>query len=147
MNITKDELLNKLIEREWSMGNGQCPDCGACPWPWSDVWPLNIPRYSTSFDYEPEKAGHKIDCFSANIMLLLGHEPHFANGKNKLIGVSRVRDYGLTLMNPIVSIDEPLDELETEYLKSREEWEHENREYFDQHMKTAVKFLEEKEEK
>ena len=44
--------LEYLRKREWSMGNGQCPDCCGVSQSW-----LGHPAYLTA-----EKLGHKADC-------------------------------------------------------------------------------------
>lgn len=62
--------LEYLKEREWSMGNGQCPDCCGCPADW-----LGHPLYLTG-----EKLGHKKDCKIAIALVELGEKPLFKGG-------------------------------------------------------------------
>lgn len=57
MNIAK-RYLQKL---EWSMGNGQCPECCGVP----KGWRLT----------EPEDMGHKADCNLAAALRDLGDTP------------------------------------------------------------------------
>lgn len=47
-----DKALQYLLDREWSMGNGQCPDCYGVPPSWHGH-PLHM---------RPETIGHEISC-------------------------------------------------------------------------------------
>ena len=64
-----------LLEQEWSMGNGQCPDCCGNPESW-----LGHPLFLTS-----EKLGHEKNCPLAEAMVSAGLKPLY-QGKSKLKG-------------------------------------------------------------
>ena len=57
--------LQYLKSREWSMGNGQCPDCCGVPASWH-----GHPLYMTA-----EKIGHQAECNLAVALLQLGETP------------------------------------------------------------------------
>lgn len=69
MKLTKKYLL----EKQWSMGNGQCPECYGVPESW-----LGHPLYLNS-----SNIGHKKDCKLANMLIENGCKPLFI-GKSKL---------------------------------------------------------------
>ena len=64
-----------LLEQEWSMGNGQCPDCCGNTESW-----LGHPLFLTS-----EKLGHEKNCPLAEAMVSAGLKPLY-QGKSKLKG-------------------------------------------------------------
>ena len=59
--------IKYLKGKEWSMGNGQCPDCCGVPASWH-----GHPNYMT-----PETIGHKEDCTLADSLSELGESPLF----------------------------------------------------------------------
>ena len=59
------EIINFLVKREWSMGNGQCPECYGVPPSWH-----GHPSYNTS-----ENIGHKAECIQAKMMCEVGLIP------------------------------------------------------------------------
>ncbi len=67
---TDSEILQKarawLKRKEWSMGNGQCPECFGVPPSW-----LGHPCYLT-----PDTIGHKFNCALAAVLkdpIMLGY--------------------------------------------------------------------------
>ncbi len=54
-----------LKDKEWSMGNGQCPECYGVPKNW-----YGHPLYKTS-----ETIGHKKGCKMAEMLNELGQKP------------------------------------------------------------------------
>lgn len=55
-----------LKDREWSMGNGQCPDCCGLPPGWLS-W--------TGHTFYREKIGHELDCKLASALRDVGGSP------------------------------------------------------------------------
>ncbi len=60
-----DRSLKYFKDKEWSMGNGQCPDCCGVPKDW-----LGHPNYLTS-----KNIGHKHSCKLAQCLKELGGNP------------------------------------------------------------------------
>lgn len=57
--------LDWIMEGEWKMGNGQCPDCHGVS-----------PKWVGDFRYKTiETVGHEIDCPRASAILELGGNP------------------------------------------------------------------------
>jgi hypothetical protein len=67
--------LDYLLKHEWSMGNGQCPDCGGVPESW-----FPHPCHPTA-----DTLGHKEDCPLAASIKELGGVPLYL-GASKLEG-------------------------------------------------------------
>lgn len=57
--------LSELLRTEWSMGNGQCPECYGCPESW-----FGHPLHKTS-----DTIGHETDCAMAKAIIQLGGKP------------------------------------------------------------------------
>ena len=72
--------LKYLKEREWSMGNGQCPECCGCPADW-----LGHPLHLNGDDL-----GHDKDCKLALSLVELGETPLF---KGDMKGVPEYEQY------------------------------------------------------
>jgi hypothetical protein len=68
----KMNAIKYLQNKEWSMGNGQCPECGGVPESWH-----GHPCHMTA-----ESIGHKHDCYLAGALLELGVKP-LMRGKYK----------------------------------------------------------------
>jgi len=64
------KTLEYLLQREWSMGNGQCPDCCGVPEGW-----LGHPCHR-----RPESLGHQSDCPLALALHAEGYNPLFQGG-------------------------------------------------------------------
>jgi hypothetical protein len=62
---TMSAALDYLLSREWSVGNGQCPECLGVPASW-----YGHPCYRY-----PDQVGHKKDCPLAASIKELGGEP------------------------------------------------------------------------
>jgi len=60
-----NSVLEYLKDKEWSMGNGQCPDCCGAPPMW-----LGHPCHLTT-----NTIGHKQDCPLAAALLAAGGSP------------------------------------------------------------------------
>ena len=60
-----DGDLPNLLRHEWSMGNGQCPECNGVPQSW-----LGHPCHPTQ-----ATIGHKANCPMARAIKQLGAEP------------------------------------------------------------------------
>jgi len=73
-----NNALEYLLKQEYSMGNGQCPECYGVPESW-----FPHPLYCT-----PDTLGHKPDCKLALSILELGGNPLFL-GKSELTGKFR----------------------------------------------------------
>jgi hypothetical protein len=58
-------VLKYLKDKEWSMGNGQCPECCGVPESWHGH-PGNL---------TPETIGHNPDCVMAQMLRDLGETP------------------------------------------------------------------------
>ena len=67
--------LDYLLSKEWSMGNGQCPECGGVPESW-----FPHPCHTTA-----DTLGHKEDCCLAAGIKELGGSPLYL-GESKLEG-------------------------------------------------------------
>jgi hypothetical protein len=66
--------VRKLLkDKEWSMGNGQCPECYGVPEDW-----IGHPLYLNS-----KNIGHKADCILAKSMQDVGLKPLYI-GKSKI---------------------------------------------------------------
>jgi hypothetical protein len=101
-----NRALKYLLKKEWSMGNGQCPECGGVPECWFPH-PLHA---------EPESLGHKKYCVLARAIEEAGGKPLYL-GKSKLKGKYR---FGLSDDSPIyhmIPADEPLSEREKRVLE------------------------------
>lgn len=68
-----NDTIQYLKNREWSMGNGQCPECCGCPESW-----LGHPCHLDS-----KSLGHKKDCILAKMMEEHGLSPLYI-GDSKL---------------------------------------------------------------
>ena len=62
--------IKYLKEKEWSMGNGQCPECCGAPEKW-----FGHPCYMT-----PDTIGHEKDCELAASLKDLGETPLMKGG-------------------------------------------------------------------
>lgn len=63
--IKMNSTLEYLKSKEWSMGNGQCPECFGVHEGW----------YGHPLHMEPETIGHKKDCKLAKAIKDLGGDP------------------------------------------------------------------------
>ena len=61
MNVT----INYFKKREWSMGNGQCPDCFGVPPNW----------HGHPCHKDPNSIGHRGSCILAECLTELGETP------------------------------------------------------------------------
>ena len=62
---TMSNAINYLLSREWSAGNGQCPECFGVPASW----------YGHPCFRHPDQVGHKKGCSLAASIKELGGEP------------------------------------------------------------------------
>lgn len=58
-------ILRRLLDKEWSLGNGQCPECHGVPEDW-----LGHPLHLTA-----DTIGHEKDCLMAATLVGLGKHP------------------------------------------------------------------------
>lgn len=65
--------LKYLLDKEWSMGNGQCPECCGV----SEKWLGHFNHLDST------KLGHEKDCVIADMLIEHGIKPLFI-GKSKL---------------------------------------------------------------
>jgi len=105
--MNKKRLLKKIKEKEWSMGNGQCPECGAVHEGW----------FGHPTCEDPAEIGHKRDCIYANMIIHLDGHCIF-KGKSRFVGKKRVRESLIGQHTRICGINEPPDELELEAMKA-----------------------------
>lgn len=95
-------VLDYLLKKEWSDGNGQCPECCGVP----ERWPPH-PLFLT-----PETLGHKPDCDLAQSIEEVGGEPLY-------LGQSLRKDRWRTKRSGVLQCvpeDEPYSKLETQNL-------------------------------
>lgn len=103
------EALEYLLKKEWSMGNGQCPECGGVPESW-----FPHPLHAT-----PDTLGHERNCPLAAGITDIGGTPLYL-GESKLTGEYR---WGLVDLTPetdnlfgsafrMLPADEPVSERE-----------------------------------
>ena len=64
MEIDKGKLIINIRKKEWSMGNGQCPECCG----------LEAGFNGHLGSYNPFDCGHSKDCSIANSLTLLGED-------------------------------------------------------------------------
>ena len=75
------KAIEYLRSREWSMGNGQCPDCGGISLAWYDREVEQCRKLVELFSGKPMPlllvrgpAGHKDNCCLASSLVSLGQE-------------------------------------------------------------------------
>ena len=86
-----NEAVKYLLKKEWSMGNGQCPDCYGVPARWH-----GHPLHLTS-----ETIGHKKDCPLAASLVALGQTPlMIGDFKTALVYESYITDGGFLSTRP-----------------------------------------------
>lgn len=67
------KTLTYLLKKEWSMGNGQCPECCGV----NEKWLGHI------LHLDSKSLGHKEDCILANMLIENGFKPLY-KGESKL---------------------------------------------------------------
>lgn len=80
-----------LLKREWSMGNGQCPDCCGSPPKWH-----GHPLFPTA-----NLIGHRLDCPLAASLRDLGETPLMLGGYHSdVVYESYINDGGFLATRP-----------------------------------------------
>lgn len=104
------KALSYLLSREWSMGNGQCPECHGVPASW-----YPHPCYLT-----PDTIGHKHDCVLAASLKELGEEPLYKGGfKSDEKYRNGISEEGIYCVVPEGT---PLNEKEIVWERALEQW-------------------------
>lgn len=86
--------LDYLLKQEWSMGNGQCPECCGVPESWH-----GHSLYTTS-----DEIGHELDCELAESIKDLGGNPlMIGDYKSDKVYESYWNDNGILAMREVES--------------------------------------------
>ena len=90
--MTQSTAAAYLRSKEWSLGNGQCPECGGVHQGW-----FPHPNFLTA-----DKIGHKPDCQLAESLRSLGESPlMLGQFKSEIEYEGYFRDDGLYDIRPI----------------------------------------------
>lgn len=86
-----NEAIKYLLKKEWSMGNGQCPECYGVPASWHGH-PLHL---------SGETIGHKAGCTLAEALRVLGQTPlMIGDFKTDVVCESYITDGGFYSTRP-----------------------------------------------